>query len=315
MTLRPAALPLIAVLAFIALGGAMSAVAGPPPLRGRMIDIDGPGGKGRRMHIVCEGPKGAGPTIVFESGVWGFSADWGAVQQRTTARGWRSCAYDRAGMGFSDAGPSPRDGLAVSGDLKSLLDAAGEPGPYILVGHSMGGLHAPIFARRYPGQVVGMVLADPAVPDIEPAGFSTYVRDDAFWGYIAGSLGLMKPLAQRHGDRMGLPPAARAEKIHVFGLGRHARTTFAEELAENDATRQLMAMAPLDPAIPVAVVTAGPEQPARPGRKQRQAEIANASRAGYYRNIEAASHNSLMGLTHSGAIVEGIAHVREAIAK
>lgn len=305
MTARLLALPLIAILAFVALGAA----AGAPPLRGQMVDI----GEGRQMHIVCEGPRDGGPTLVFESGVWGFSADWGAVQQMTTARGWRSCAYDRAGMGFSDAGPRPRDGLAISGDLDRLLDAVQEPGPYILVGHSMGALHAPIFARRFPDKVAGLVFADPSVPDIEPSGLMVHLRDEGLWGAMASSLGLLKPFANRHGDRMGLPPAAKAEKIHVFGLGRHARTTFAEELAENDATRQLWALGPLDPALPVAVVTAGPENPARQGRKQRQRATADNSGAGYYRNIEAASHNSLMGLDHASAIVDGIAHVRQAV--
>jgi pimeloyl-ACP methyl ester carboxylesterase len=301
--------PLLAALLLAGLGGGYGALAKAPPLRGRMVDI----GEGRLMHIVCEGPAGAGPTIVFESGAWGFSADWGAVQQMTTQRGWRSCAYDRAGMGYSQPGPGHRDGLAISGDLARLLSAAGEPGPYILVGHSMAGLYAPLFARRYPDRVVGLVLADPSVPDQEPEGLLATVQDDSFWGAIAGSLGLLKPFGARYGDRMGLPPAAKAEKIHVFGKGAHARTAFAEEQGENAAALQVIAAGPLDPALPAAVITAGPERPDRPGRKTLQARIAEQSRHGYVRNIEAASHNSLLGLEHGAAIVDGIAHVRAAL--
>ena len=308
MPLRRLASPLIAALALIAL----SASAAAPPLRGEMIDI----GDGRRMRIVCEGPRDGGPTLLFEAGVWGFSADWGAVQQITTQRGWRSCAYDRAGMGFSDPGPAPRDGLAVSDDLNRLIEAAKEPGPFILVGHSMGGIRMPIFAHRHPAKVAGLVLADPSVPVVQPDdGIASYLRDDAFWGAAASSLGLLKPFAKRYGDNMGLPPEAKAEKIHVFGLARHARTTFAEERGENDARRQLLELGPLDPALPVAVVTAGPERPERPDRKKRQAATADNSRFGYFRNIDAASHNSLMGLEHAQAIVDGIAHVREAAAR
>lgn len=299
-------MPLIAILAVVAVGG--GAADGAPPLRGQMIDVGG-----RRMHIVCEGPSDGGPTLVFESGVWGFSADWGAVQQLTTQRGWRSCAYDRAGMGFSDAGPGPRDGLAIAADLERLLEAAKEPGPYILVGHSMAGLRLPTFARRNPDRVAGIVLADPTVPDIEPEGLAVTLRDDSFWGALASSVGLLKPFARRHGDRMGLPPAAKAEKIHAFGLGRHARTTFAEGRAENESTRQMLALGPLDPDLPVAVITAGPERPERPGRKQAQALTAQRSWAGYYRNVEAATHNSLLGLDHAESIVEGVAHVRQAV--
>jgi pimeloyl-ACP methyl ester carboxylesterase len=306
MTLRLPVLPLAAVLTLCALGGC--AAVGAPMLRGQMVDVGG-----RRLHIVCEGPADGGPTLVFESGVWGFSADWGAVQQMTTQRGWRSCAYDRAGMGFSDAAPGPRDGVAIATDLEHLLEAAKEPGPYILVGHSMAGLRLPTFARRNPGKVAGIVLADPTVPHIAPEGLTVTLQEESFWGAMASSVGLLKPFAAKNGDRMGLPPAAKAEKIHAFGLGRHARTTFAEARGENEATRQLLVLGPLDPTVPVAVITAGPERPERPGRKLAQAATARNSQAGYYRNVETATHNSLLGLDHAQAIVDGIAHVREAV--
>jgi hypothetical protein len=179
----------------------------------------------------------------------------------------------------------------------------------------MAGLRLPTFALRNPQKVAGIVLADPSVPDIEPEGLAVTLQDDSFWGSLVSSVGLLKPFAKRHGDRMGLPPAAKAEKIHAFGLGRHARTTYAEAKAENEATRQLFALGPLDPALPVAVITAGPERPERPGRKLAQAATAKASQAGYYRNVETATHNSLLGLEHAQNIVDGIAHVREAVAK
>ena len=104
------------------------------------------------MHLICEGPKGAGPTVLFEAGAFGFSADWGVVQEQLAAQGLRACAYDRAGMGLSDPGPQPRDGLAVVGDLERLLAAAHEKGPFILVGHSMAGLYLRLFANRNPRQ-------------------------------------------------------------------------------------------------------------------------------------------------------------------
>src|SRR5579871_4348327 len=105
-------------------------------MRGKMIDIGG-----RRLHLIAEGAPGARPTVLLEAGAFGFSADWGVVQQRLAASGWHVLAYDRAGLGVSDPGPEPRDGQAVIDDLDALLAKTGERGPFILVGHSMAGLY------------------------------------------------------------------------------------------------------------------------------------------------------------------------------
>ena len=78
----------LAVLAYIAVGGMFVAAASPLTMRGELVDI----GAGRRMHLICEGPKGAGPTVLFEAGAFGFSADWGVVQERSVKRGWRTCS-------------------------------------------------------------------------------------------------------------------------------------------------------------------------------------------------------------------------------
>src|SRR5512143_2460264 len=84
----------LAVLAYVAVGGAVSAMSGTPKPRGQLYDVGG----GRRLHMLCAGPtEGAGPTVLMEAGAFGFSADWAAVQSRLAAEGIRSCAYDRAG--------------------------------------------------------------------------------------------------------------------------------------------------------------------------------------------------------------------------
>ncbi len=93
----------------------MIAAAGPLPSRGEMIDVGG-----RRMRLVCLGPQNSDkPTIILEAGAFGFAADFGTVQEQLTAKGLRNCAYDRAGMGYSDPSPDPRDGVAIAGDLGS----------------------------------------------------------------------------------------------------------------------------------------------------------------------------------------------------
>src|SRR5665213_958362 len=135
----------------------MNVSSATPRPRGRMIDI----GAGRKLHAVRAGPRDdRGPLVVLEAGAFGFSADWAAVQDKLAAKRLPSLAYDRAGLGFSDSGPQPRDGLAIVGDLESLLAAIGEGGPLILCGHSMAGLHVRLFAARNPGRVAGVVLVD-----------------------------------------------------------------------------------------------------------------------------------------------------------
>ena len=99
---------LAVVLGWIAVGGAMSAPGAPKP-KGEFFDVGG-----RRLRMVCDGPKSDAPTVILESGAFGFAADWAAVQARLTAEGVRSCAYDRAGMGYSDPSNAPRDGIAGS---------------------------------------------------------------------------------------------------------------------------------------------------------------------------------------------------------
>jgi len=276
----------LAVLAFIAIGGAMAAAAGPLPLRGEMVDIGG----GRRMHIICEGPRSAAPTILFEAGAFGLSADWGAVQDKVVAQGMRACSYDRAGMGLSAPGPAPRDGVAVASDLEKLLAAAHEGGPFILVGHSMAGPRIQLFANRNPTKVAGLVYVDAATPEVTDT-----------------------PLAGTWlGDKYGLPPAASAEKRRAFADPRHNRTASAEVDQWQALADQAQASGPLNPAWPVAVITAGRRDP---GRLALQQAPARQSRAGYVETVEAASHTTLVGLAYSDAVVRGIDYVRDAIGK
>ncbi len=300
------------VLVFVAAGGALSAFAGAPPLRGQMIDVGG----GRRMHIICEGPPAGtnGPTVVFEAGAFGFSADWGAVQQMATQAGWRSCSYDRAGAGLSDPGPEPRDARRITDDLHTLLNKAGEKGPYILVGHSMAGLYIPMFANRWPAEVAGLVFVDATTRQASEAramsGFVTQFAQASKWAAVGASMGLFKPLTNKYGDRIGLPPAAKAEKSHAFASGRHNRNAYAEVREWGLSAKELVDIGPLNPALPVSVVTAGPE---RGDFQALRTAPATESQHGYYRNVEAAEHRTLLGLEYGREVIEGIARVRAAL--
>ncbi len=125
----------------------------PPP--GQMVDVGG-----YRLHIHCQGAKEPGvPTVLLEAGAREFSLVWDQVQGQV-AEFARVCAYDRAGMGWSERGPNPRTAPYVADELDALLAAAGVEPPYVLVGHSMGGLYARFYAHEHPEQVAGMVLVD-----------------------------------------------------------------------------------------------------------------------------------------------------------
>jgi|SRR5579872_1071818 len=115
-----------------------------------------------RMNIDCSGQ--GSPTVVLESGSGGPSIDWLMVQPEV-AKFSRVCSYDRAGYGWSDSGPEPRSSLQIARELNQLLQAAGEKGPYVLVGHSMGGYDIRVYTGQYPDDVAGMVLVDASHED------------------------------------------------------------------------------------------------------------------------------------------------------
>lgn len=305
---------LSAVLGLIAAWGAAAVAAeavsrGHRP-RGEMVEVGG-----RKLRLVCEGPKGARPVAWLESGAFSGAADFAAIQQKLTARGLRSCAYDRAGMGYSDAGPAPRDGDAIVADLVAVMAASGEPGPYVLVGHSMAGLYLRQFAATHPDRVVGLVLLDAVTPEmVELPGAQRFVErmtTVARLGSIAGGLGLTKPLYWR-GDRIGLPPAGKAEKRRGFISGRQSREAYAEVKAWRAAAAQAAAAGPLNPDWPVAVITAGPPSPQMDAWNAVRQAPARGSRAPMIENVDAADHRTLLGLTHGDRAVAGVEHVLRA---
>ncbi len=133
----------------------------PPP--GQLVDVGG-----FRLHINCSG-AGA-PTVVFDAALGGSSVSWTLVQP-ALSRLTRVCSYDRAGFGWSDAGPMPRTAGRIADELRTLLANARVSPPFLLVGHSFGGLVMRIFAARYRTDVAGLVLVDPAHPEdwVRPA--------------------------------------------------------------------------------------------------------------------------------------------------
>jgi len=285
----------------------MSAASRFHPARGELIDIGG-----RRMRLVRAGAPSARPIVLCESGAFGFAADWGVVQERLAKAGYRSLAYDRAGLGFSDPGPSPRDGRAVVGDLETLLARAGEPGPFIIVGHSMAGLFVRLFAGRNPDKVVGLVLVDAVTPEASDIAAAARVIDafgqaTRLWSRSA-ELGLLRPLSPLFGDRIGLTGEAGQEKRRCFAEGAHNRVASDEVRAWPSTAAQARAAGPYDPDWPIAVVTAGAER-GRAGLKALQAAPARGSRHGHVEHVTGSSHANLLGKAFADPIVRGVEHV------
>jgi len=155
--------PVLTALALSAVGGAYetyhetTAIA-TDAMPGRLVDVGG-----HKLHISCTGT--GSPTVVLEGGLGEVSsmmASWVAPDVAPTAR---VCAYDRAGRGWSESAGRPLDGIETATDLHTLLARAGEPGPYVLAGHSAGGIYVMSFAKLFPADVAGVVLLDSMHPE------------------------------------------------------------------------------------------------------------------------------------------------------
>lgn len=273
--------------------------------RGDRIDIGG-----RSLRVVRAGPASGGPLVVCEHGAFGCAADWAVVQEKLSARGLRSLAYDRAGLGHSDPGPEPRDGRAINDDLEALLAALGETGPILLVGHSMGGLMVRLFALERTHALLGLVLVDAVTPEaLTLPGGPTAVR--AFGRVLqlvshGARVGLMHPVSLVSGNMIGLPGAAGAEKRRIHASAPHAHGA-AAEVMQWPATSRMAGAADLAADIPISVVTAG-DGKARARIKAIQEGPANRSRSGYIEHVTASNHANLLGPRFAEAILRGIDH-------
>lgn len=127
------------------------------PTPGKLIDIGG-----YRLHLLCNGT--GSPAVLFEAGIGDDSLTWAGVQP-AIAKTTRACSYDRAGYGWSDPSPMPRDAKTIAQELHALLSSAGVGGPLVLVGHSLGGMLVREYAGLYRSDVVGMVLVDSTSPN------------------------------------------------------------------------------------------------------------------------------------------------------
>ncbi len=173
-----------------------------PPPPGTLVDIGG-----YRLHIYCQGR--GDPAVVMLAGGGDFSFDWSLVQPGV-ARFARGCAYDRAGLAWSDLGPTPRTMRQDAHELHLLLDRFGIKGPVVLVGHSLGGLIARVYADRYPDGVAGLVLVDSTHED------TTLMVNGKIVRVREGARGASIPPVQTMKSSPPAPPSAEDRKQFEF---------------------------------------------------------------------------------------------------
>ena len=236
---------------------------------GKLFDVGG-----FRLHLDCHGQ--GSPTVVLSNGAGGISAAWAHITD-AVAETTRVCAYDRAGQGWSDEAPNPRDGVESARDLHTLLAAAGEHGPYVLVGHSTGGPYAMTYAAKYPDQVAGLVLLDSASPEQftrMPAYPSQYQL------VLRRGLALLPTLSRLGLGRLPVEsplPAADAAKVAAISSApQYYRNQRDEMSVVPDVFAQAQALTTLGDR-PLAVLTASAGSTGTEGWADAQDQLATLS--------------------------------------
>ena len=255
------------------------------PMPGRLVDVGG-----HKLHINCTGT--GSPTVVLEPGLGEPSTNmaWIAPDVATTTR---VCVYDRAGRGWSGAAATPQDGVHVATDLHTLLDRAGEHGPYVLAGHSAGGLYVLNFARLYPNDVAGVALLDSMSPDQYNAidGWPTFYE---MFRRVSGVLPSLSRFgvgrimySGAYGD---LPNPAREAERAFLATPRDARSARDEFSQIRKTMTEAQSLTTLGDR-PLAVLTA--MKGAQGGWMAAQDELAALSTNSVHRTLAGVDHAML----------------------
>ena len=275
---------------------AAALLAAAAPVSAGPFDAPVPLADGRVLNLWCEGRRG--PVVVFDSGWAADSRAWRRVMAGLSDS-HRTCAQDRAGQGKSSPGPLPRDGEAVARDLHEALTRGSVPKPWVLVGHSLGGLNMRHFVRLFPADVAGLVLVDPTSPT-GPGAFGAQVAR-ASSCVEAISSGVFPPdrpeLARCKGDDPGKALARwEARLSEIESVGR----------ATSDG---LQAQGPGSLTVPLIVLRPG-GQGKLPGVQTFADPLAGLSTSGEARLIEGSGH--MMMFDRPDAIVQAVHDVLKA---
>jgi pimeloyl-ACP methyl ester carboxylesterase len=296
-------------LASQAVAAARDRRAYPPP--GRLVDVGG-----HRLHLHVAGEPRDRPTVVLDAGIGSCSVHWAWVQAEL-APSVRVVAYDRAGLGWSDRGPRPRDAGRSADELRAALRVAGLAGPFVVAGHSYGGLVVRALADRYPEDVAGMVLVDASHPDQWAHIPASRGGRLVAWGNrltgVLARLGVWRLLDPAPGLSAGLPPRAAAElRAHLARPGPWAASADALAVWERLSRPQVNAARPLG-ALPLAVLSVT-EQPAYAAvLTALQAALPSLSSNSVHWTVPGATHEGLVSRReHAMVVADAIRRVVEA---
>ena len=266
--------------------------ATPPP--GHLVDIGG-----YRLHLWCTG-DGA-PAVILDTGLGGSSADWGFVQPYV-ARFTRVCSYDRAGMGYSDPGPSPRTARRIASELAELLVRSGIGGPVVLVGASIAGFDVRVFASDHPERAAGLVLVDASHEDQ-----AHDVPPMARFVPLLSTIGVLRLFGVSFGQRIeSLAPSARQ-----FARATSSRAagyqTAADEIIHIRQSASEVRSSRRKLTIPVLAITGG--RGADENWRQLQRDLASLSERGCLIIAEQSGH--VVPIDQPQVIVDAIRTVVE----
>jgi pimeloyl-ACP methyl ester carboxylesterase len=258
-----------------------------PP--GRLVEVDG-----HRLHIRCMGNHG--PTVILEAMGDGTSVNWAWVQPQI-AEMTRVCAYDRAGRGWSESSPAPRDALHIAQELHTLLANAGEVPPFVLVGHSFGAFVTRMYAEAFPDQVAGMVIVDGGQPDIRSArfpaeGLGGQAQEERLMraAPVLARLGVFR----WRGLSTDLPPAANAEYGAHYASARLWDSLHAEMLALRLSDTQVRRAGSLGDRPLMIVNASRPDDAILRANNAMQIELLSLSSNSQRLVVDGASHASLV---------------------
>jgi pimeloyl-ACP methyl ester carboxylesterase len=254
---------------------------------------------GYRLHLWCTG-DGA-PAVILDTGLGGSTADWGFVQP-DVARFTRVCSYDRAGLGYSDPGPSPRTARRIATELAELLTRAGMTGPLVLVGASIAGFDVRVFASNHPDRTAGLVLVDASHEDD-----AHDVPRMARVVPLLSTLGVLRLLGVSFGQRLeSLPlsvrPYARATRFRAAGYQAAADEIMHVRKSAEEVRRSRRTL-----PLPVLVVTGA--RGADEKWRQLQQDQASLSARGCL--IVARQSGHVVSIDQPGIVVDAIRTVVE----